>query len=57
MLAAAQRPGNSSECEFVEIDEIILSVGRATTLPPEPPMKPRELIWHQVGNFCDLWVK
>ncbi len=37
MLAAAQRPRNSSEYEFVEIDVIILSVGSAATLPPEPP--------------------
>jgi hypothetical protein len=32
MLAAAQRPGNSSEYEFVEFDEIILSGGSAAVL-------------------------
>ena len=33
MLAAAQRPENSSEYKFVEIDVIILSVGSASILP------------------------
>jgi hypothetical protein len=33
MPAAAQPPGNSSEYEFVEIDEIILSGGSDAKLP------------------------
>lgn len=37
MLAAAQRPGNSSEYEFVEIDVIILSVGSAARAANEAP--------------------